>query len=274
MGRAFDQKFGEGFLDTVAAAPGVYEMLDAYGQTVYVGKAVSLRDRLAQYRRATRKKAHAKMRAIIAAASAVRLRPCATELEALLLENELIQALRPPLNVAGAFTFLYPCIGVREVGADFELCRTTSPGELPMYRFYGAFRDRRLVSEAFEALCELLDFVAHREPKQRLKDVPTVKFTRVVRYRRLDEPWRGLLDGWLRGDSRALVQRLVLALVERPAARRHADETQAALQKLGQLFELEARPLREALRAVGRGEDRGVSQAGRDPLFLRARAGA
>ncbi|MFZ5444482.1 MAG: nucleotide excision repair endonuclease [Myxococcota bacterium] len=268
----FDRKFGADFLDTVPTTPGVYEMLDAEGHLVYVGKAKSLRDRLAQYRRATRRKAHAKMRAILGAASSVRLRPCASELDALLLENELIQTVRPPLNVAGAYTFLYPCVGVREVGDDFELCRTTSPGELPMYRFYGAWRDRRVVSEGFEALCELFDFVAHREPKHRVKDVPAVKFTRVVRFRRLEAKWRRLLDGFLRGDSRALGQQLLLALLERPAARRHADDTQAALERLGAWFELEARPLREALCAVGQERDTGVSQAGRDPLFLRANA--
>lgn len=268
----FDRKFGADFLASVPTTPGVYEMLGAQGEVVYVGKAKSLRARLAQYRRATRRKVHAKMREVLAAAEAVRLTPCETELEALLLENQRILALRPPLNVAGAYSFLYPVVGVRALASgDFELCRTTSPAELPMYRFFGAYRDRAVVSEGFEALCELLDFVAHREPKHRVKDVPAVKFTRVVRYRRLDLKWRALLEGFLRGDSVALVQQLVLALLDRPAARRHADETQASLKLLMLWFDLEAAPLREALRAAGRGEDVGVSQAGRDALFLVAR---
>jgi excinuclease ABC subunit C len=269
----FDQKFGADFLASVPTTPGVYEMLGARGEVVYVGKAKSLRARLAQYRRATRRKVHAKMREVLAAAVSVRLTPCETELAALLLENERILTLRPPLNVAGAYSFLYPVVGLRELveTGDFELCRTTSPAELPGYRFFGAYRDRGVVTEGFEALCELLDFVAHREPKRRMKDVPTVKFTRVVRYRRLDAKWRGLLEGFLRGDSVALVQQLVLALLERPAARRHADETQASLKLLRLWFDLEAAPLRAALRVAGRGEDVGVSQEGRDALFLVAR---
>ena len=97
MGR-FDQKFGADFLASVPTTPGVYEMLGPQGEVVYVGKAKSLRARLAQYRRATRRKVHAKMREVLAAAEAVRLTPCETELEALLLENQRILALRqrPP----------------------------------------------------------------------------------------------------------------------------------------------------------------------------------
>ncbi len=270
MSRHFDARFGSTFLDEVPKTPGVYEMLDAAGRTLYVGKAKNLKLRLGQYRRASRKKVHAKMRAIVRDAASVRLRPCATELEALLLENQLIQSLRPPHNVAGAFTFLYPCVGVRVHETDVDLCCTTSPAAFDGFVFYGAFRDRRLVRAAFEALTELLDFVGHREPASRLKDLPRVKFSRVVRYRRLSTRWVDLLDGFFRGDARTLLSQLVLALVERPAARRHADETQAHLTLLGQFFELEAHALRSALTAVGRAHDLGISQAGRDPLFLAA----
>lgn len=269
--RAFDAKFGPDFLAAVPTGPGVYEALDASGVTIYVGKAKSLRARLSQYRLASRKKVHRKQRAVVAAASSFRLTPCKTELEALLLENARIQALRPRLNVAGAYAFLYPCVGVRRAERDVDLVCTTSPDEFSGFRFYGAFRDRALVREAFDALAELLDLVAHREPASRVKDVPRVKYSRVLRYRRLEARWVALLEALLRGESQALLSQLVLALVERPAARRHADETQAQLERLRRLFVEEARPLRAALEASGRAADSFVPQGERDPLFLRLR---
>ncbi len=111
--RHFDAKFGATRLDEVPRAPGVYEWLGPAEQTLYVGKAANLLNRLRQYRNASRRKAHRKMRALVAAASALRVRTCDSELAALLLENQLIQQLRPPFNVSGAFSMLYPCVGVR-----------------------------------------------------------------------------------------------------------------------------------------------------------------
>jgi len=270
----FDRKFGATFIQEVPLTPGVYEMIDAGGSTLYVGKAKNLRRRLAQYRGATQKKAHRKMRGILRGAATVRLRPCATELEALLLEHQLIHSLRPRLNLAGAYSFLYPCVGVRLHDRDVDLCCTTMPAELPAFQFYGAYRDRRLVRAAFAALTDLLTFVAHREPAARLTDLPRVPFTRLVRLRQLERGWSDRLVEFLRGDSRALLPQLVLSLLDRPAARRRGQETQARLDVLDKFFEQECKALRGALRALGRGDDAGVAQAGRDPLFLEARAGS
>ena len=65
--RHFDAKFGATRLDEVPRAPGVYEWLGPAEQTLYVGKAANLRNRLRQYRNASRRKAHRKMRALVAA---------------------------------------------------------------------------------------------------------------------------------------------------------------------------------------------------------------
>ena len=69
-----------------------------------------------------------------------------------------------------------------------------------------------------------------------------------------------------------LLTHLVLALVEKPAARRRAEPIQAALQLLKCFWDEESEPLRQALVAAGRGGDRFLSQTERDPLFLEVRA--
>src|SRR5262249_9533319 len=96
----FDRKFGDEFIAGVPLCPGVYESLDDAGNVIYVGKARKLRRRLQQYRNARRCKKHHKMRAIVQAAHSARVTPCESDLAALLLENQLIQQLRPRFNVA------------------------------------------------------------------------------------------------------------------------------------------------------------------------------
>lgn len=270
--RRFDTKFGATRIDDLPPAPGVYEWLGADDQTLYVGKAANLRSRLRQYRNAGRQKAHRKMRALVAAASGLRVRTCDNELAALLLENQLIQQLRPPFNVSGAFAMLYPCIGVRAHERDLDLCCTTSPHLLGDAACYGAYRSARLTRAAFGALVELLAHVGHVEPARRLTDVPRIPYTRWVRVRQLEPRWRTAIEVYLAGTSPELLTQLVLALVEKPAARRQAEPTQAALQLLKHFWDEESAPLRLAMIAAGRAEDRFLPQAERDPLFLVVRA--
>lgn len=272
--RRFDAKCGEHPLEELPRSPGVYEWLGPDGQTLYVGKAKNLRNRLRQYRNVSRRKAHRKMRALVAAASELRVRTCESDLAALLLENELIQRLRPPFNVSGAFTCLYPCIGLRVHALELDLCCTTSPSALEAFAFFGAYRSPRVTREAFGSLVELLEHLGHLEPTRRLRDLPLVPFTRLVRFRQLDATWLTALEQFFLGTSPQLLERLVLALVEKPAARRHAGEIQAALKLLKRFWDEESEPLRQAMVAAGRGSDRFVPQTERDPLFLKVRSRA
>ena len=270
--RRFDTKFGEDRIAELPSSPGAYEWLGPEGQTLYVGKAKNLRNRLRQYRNASRKKAHRKMRELVRAASELRVRPCESDLAALLLENELIQTLRPPFNVSGAFTFLYPCIGMRVHERELDRCCTTSPELLKPFVFFGAYRSPRLTRAAFGALVELLEHLGHREPTRRVRDLPKVPFTRLVRFRQLDAGWRTALEGFFLETSPDVLKRLVLSLLEKPAARRHADATQASLDVVKQFWAEESEPLRRALVAAGRRNESFLPQEERDRVFLEARA--
>src|SRR5262249_20668532 len=78
-------------------SPGVYRMIDAAGNVLYVGKAKSIRKRLLSYTRPT---GHdSRIERVIAATSAVEFVSTTTETEALLLEANLIKRLRPRFNV-------------------------------------------------------------------------------------------------------------------------------------------------------------------------------
>src|SRR6187455_1579567 len=79
------------------AAPGVYRMLDAAGEVLYVGKAKNIKKRITSYTRPT---GHdTRIERVIASTASVEFVTTATETEALLLEANLIKRLRPRFNV-------------------------------------------------------------------------------------------------------------------------------------------------------------------------------
>ncbi len=79
-------------------SPGVYRMLNAAGDVLYVGKAKSVKKRLSSYARVNAPQP-ARILRMIAATASVEIISTATETEALLLEANLIKQLRPRFNV-------------------------------------------------------------------------------------------------------------------------------------------------------------------------------
>ncbi|CUA84562.1 Excinuclease ABC subunit C [Chelatococcus sambhunathii] len=86
------------FWKTLPNSPGVYRMIDASGDVLYVGKARSLKKRVANYMRGIGHGGHRTMR-MIAETAAMEFVTTQTETEALLLEANLIKQLRPRYNV-------------------------------------------------------------------------------------------------------------------------------------------------------------------------------
>ncbi len=79
------------------SAPGVYRMIDAHGDVLYVGKAKNIKKRVTSY---TRPVGHdSRITRMIAATVTMEFVSTATETEALLLEANLIKRLRPRFNV-------------------------------------------------------------------------------------------------------------------------------------------------------------------------------
>ena len=90
----FDSK---AFLATLTKQPGVYRMLDADGKVIYVGKARNLKARVASYFSA---QPHtAKTMAMVAQVANIEVTATSSEIEALLLECNLIKQHRPRYNV-------------------------------------------------------------------------------------------------------------------------------------------------------------------------------
>src|ERR1700719_933678 len=80
------------------SSPGVYRMIDANGDVLYVGKAKNIRKRIIAYARPTGY--DTRIERMIAATASLEFVSTATETDALLLEANLIQRLRPRLNLS------------------------------------------------------------------------------------------------------------------------------------------------------------------------------
>ncbi len=85
------------FAKLAPPAPGVYRMIDGKGDVLYVGKAKSIRKRVANYARPTAY--DARIARMVAATVTLEFVTTKTETEALLLEANLIKRLRPRFNV-------------------------------------------------------------------------------------------------------------------------------------------------------------------------------
>jgi len=85
------------YLKTLPGSPGVYRMMDAAGNVIYVGKARNLKARVTSYARAGN---HTnRITRMIASTAAMEFVTVRTEAEALLLEANLIKRFRPRYNV-------------------------------------------------------------------------------------------------------------------------------------------------------------------------------
>ena len=98
-------------LKRLPAKPGVYRMIGADGEVLYVGKAKNLKNRVGQYAQG---RVHAnRLTRMIRETRAMEFIVTATETEALLLEANMIKRLRPRFNVIMRDDKSFPLIAIR-----------------------------------------------------------------------------------------------------------------------------------------------------------------
>ena len=100
------------YLKTLPDAPGVYRMLNAAGDVLYVGKAKSLKKRVASY--ALRGGHNERISRMIAETAEMLFLTTESETEALLLESNLIKRLKPRYNVSYRDDKSFPNILLRQ----------------------------------------------------------------------------------------------------------------------------------------------------------------
>jgi excinuclease ABC subunit C len=97
---------------TLPVRPGVYRMIDARGDALYVGKARGLKNRVNSYTQVAR--LTKRLQRMVAQTRAMQIVTTNSEAEALLLEAQLIKRYRPPYNVLLRDDKSFPFILLRE----------------------------------------------------------------------------------------------------------------------------------------------------------------
>jgi excinuclease ABC subunit C len=145
----FDAK---SFVDSLPGRPGVYRMLDAGGEILYVGKARNLKNRVASYFQPSN--VQPKVQALIGKTANMEVTITNSDTEALLLELNLIKKHRPRFNIIlrddKSFPFLH-LTTAREFPA-LQLYRGSrkEPG-----RFFGPYPSAGAVRETLQQLQKL-----------------------------------------------------------------------------------------------------------------------
>jgi len=137
-------------LEALPLEPGVYIMKNAAGQVIYVGKARSLRHRVRQYFQTSRHQDD-KLLLLVPQIADIETIITDSELEALVLECNLIKRYRPRFNVMLKDDKSYPCIRV-DLKEDYPRVSITRTIKKDAARYYGPYPSGRALKETLEAL--------------------------------------------------------------------------------------------------------------------------
>ena len=130
--------------------PGVYIMHDAHDEIIYVGKAVNLRNRVHQYFQEGYKKSP-KITRMVSHIAYFEYIVTDSELEALVLENNLIKENRPKYNTMLKDDKTYPYIKVT-VNEDYPRIMLTRRIKKDRARYFGPFSNAGAVRETIDML--------------------------------------------------------------------------------------------------------------------------
>ncbi len=216
-------------VQNLSEAPGIYRLLAADGEVLYVGKARNLRKRVASYFR--KNGLTERLRLLMQQVTAVETSITHTENEALLLENNLIKSLRPRFNILLRDDKSYPYIFLSD--DDFPRLAFHRGAKHDPGRYFGPFPSAASVRESLNLLQKVFPVRQCENSFFRNRSRPCLQY----QIKRCSAPCVGLIDAgayrddvrhvamFLDGQSRAVIREMV-AKMETAAA--HHDYENAA----------------------------------------------
>ncbi len=157
----------------IPEGPGSYIFKDRESRVIYVGKAKSLRSRLSSYFN-NEAQLPAKTQAMLAASSSVEWIQVASEVEALILEYNLIKEHRPRYNVRLRDDKSYPYLGIT-TSEDWPRAIVTRGSLRPKDKYFGPYPQTGAIRETLDLLTKTF----------RLRSCSNAKF---VRQQRIGKP--------------------------------------------------------------------------------------
>lgn len=153
--------------------PGVYKFLDAKGRVIYIGKANSLAIRVGQYFQKNLR--DGKTKQLIDNVADLETIEVFSELEALILEAELIKKFRPKYNISLKDDKSYLYIVIRQEGEFKKVLTARKNGILSRDKIFGPFPDGQTAKYILRAMRRIFPF----------RDCSLAKF---AKYQKLGSP--------------------------------------------------------------------------------------
>ena len=207
-------------------SPGCYLMKDASGEIIYVGKAVNLKNRVRSYFRDT---AHTpKVAAMIAHIDDFEILLCETNLEALILECNLIKLHKPYYNILLKDDKHYPYLKVdmRQPFPRLELCRKM---EKDGAKYFGPYIGANAVRQVIEAVRDVFPIRSCKQvlppktPKRPCMNYDIGRCLAPCAGKCSEEAYREMMEGvlsFLGGDYDGVLKKLKRDMEEAAAALR------------------------------------------------------
>lgn len=212
------------FLRSLTERPGVYQMYDASGALLYVGKARNLRKRVASYFRATG--LSVKTQALVSRIAEIQVTVTGSETEALLLEQNLIKSQHPAFNILLRDDKSYPYIFISE-GEDYPRLGFHRGAKRARGRYFGPYPSASAVRESLNFLQKVFRVRQCEDGFFRNRSRPCLQY----QIRRCSGPCVGLIST---KDYAESVRHASMFLEGRSTQLAHelADEMEAAAQAL------------------------------------------
>jgi excinuclease ABC subunit C len=190
-------------LNALPTKPGVYYMKDANGQVIYVGKAINLRNRVRSYFHSPA--GHPpKVRRLVEHVADLEFIVTGSELEALILECNLIKKHRPHYNVRLKDDKQYPYIKI-SLQDDYPRIFTVRHMQPDGARYFGPFTSSKAVFQTMELLRKLFPYLT-------CKREITGKDKRACLYHHLGRCAAPCIGAVSRQDYRGLISQIILFL--------------------------------------------------------------
>jgi excinuclease ABC subunit C len=245
-----------GVLKTLPGAPGVYRMLGAKGDVLYVGKAKNLKKRVVAYTRA--EQLPLRLQRMVAFTTAMEIVTTHTEAEALLLEANLIKKFKPHYNILLRDDKSFPYIRV-DRGGDWPRITKHRGARDDGAEYFGPFASALAVNQTLAILQKvfLLRSCSDAMLASRIRPclLHQIKRCSAPCVGRIERPVYAKLvaqaRGFLNGDSRDLQKEFAAAMAA-AAERQDYEEAATYRDRIRALSQIQAR------QDVDLGDDRDI----------------
>jgi excinuclease ABC subunit C len=227
-------------LSALPSKPGVYLMKDALGHVIYVGKAINLRNRVRSYFRASNGQTR-KLRRLVHNIADFEFIVTGSELEALILECNLIKKHRPHYNVRLKDDKRYPYIKIT-MQEDYPRIYTVRRMQDDGSRYFGPYTSSKAVRQTMETLRKLFPYLS-------CKREITGNDRRPCLYYHIGRCAGPCIGAISRKEYRALIQQIILFLEGKQE--RIIQDLQEQMERAAQALDFErAAALRDQVQAL------------------------